>query len=138
VSNNADQNGTSCEMLKHFEEFSKLVNTTSVMSDRVKDLQKNVGNLNSLPVIADEIRMIRTTLVNAATGKHHIPITAMLPVIGAMAFCIAILGGLLFSFHSGDKDLKISPSSIEMRQHDNRTNKTINGDGDTGDTAIRG
>jgi len=120
-----DSNGyeVSCSMHEHFEDFKKWMETTAIMNERIHEMHRDTKYLANLPTIVEELRSLRETLVGAATGKNHIPLAATLPVISAMAFCILILGGLLMSFHTGG-DFKITPSSIEMRNHGNNTPKT--------------
>lgn len=106
--------GSPCSMHEHFEEFRKWVEVTSLMNDRIHEMSRHSENLRYLPMLLDEVRSLRGDLVNAATGKHHLPLAATLPVIAAMAFCIAILGGLLFNVNSEGRKITIRPNSIEM------------------------
>lgn len=111
-----------CSMQEHLEEFRKWVEVTSVMNDRIHEMTRHVENLRYLPMLLDEVRSLRGDLVDSATGKNHLPLAATIPVIAAMAFCIAILGGLLFAMHTTGK-VTIRPNSIEMHGTDSSENK---------------
>lgn len=116
-----DQNGFDCSMQEHLQDFKKWAETTSIMNERISEMHRDTANLKYLPMIVDEIRELRGSLVNAATGKNHLPLAATIPVIAAMSFCIAILGGLLFTFHTQGRSVSLSPTSIELSNGTNST-----------------
>lgn len=114
MSTDEQRNGFDISLQDHMQEFKRWAETTSIMNERISEMHRDTANLKYLPMIVDEIRELRGSLVNAATGKNHLPLAATIPVIAAMSFCIAVLGGLLFTFHTQGRSVSLSPTSIEL------------------------
>jgi hypothetical protein len=109
---------------RHLEDFKQWAETTTIMHEMVSEMRNDTRYLNYLPMIVDELKELRGSLVTAATGQNRLPLSATLALVSSMAFCIAILGGLLYSVHNPGKNMHITPSSITFHDGaDSQTNR---------------
>jgi len=120
--NDGDDNG--CVMdgwADHIADFKRWADMTEVIHDVVKDMHRDTTHLALLPTMVDklhemvtETRLLRESLVVPATDKKFLPLSATLPIIAAMTFCMCILGGILLIHMSDERALRVTPSSIEI------------------------
>lgn len=105
----------------HVEDFKRWADTTDTIHNVIKEMHTDTRHLAVLPNVVDrlhdiveETRLLRESLVAPATNRNFLPMTATIPVILAMVFCMSILGGLLLVHMSDDRNVKLAPHHIEI------------------------
>lgn len=99
----------------HLEEFAKLARHTETIYETVSGLQADIKHLETLPLVVQELRLLRESLIGPATNRNFMPLAAVVPMILSMALCMSVLGGLLLTHMGGEKMLDITPHSIQVR-----------------------
>jgi hypothetical protein len=110
---------------EHMDDFKLREVKIDAMSSVMASMHDHTSNLLVLPSLVEAIRnmsdktsvelqLLRQSLVGPATNRNFMPLSAVIPLIAAMSFCMMILGGVLLVKMSDDRAIAVDSSGIHI------------------------